>query len=102
MAAARYCWDVVVDETAVVDVEVGLTVVDVEVGLTVVDVEVGLTVVDVEVGLTVVDVEVGLTVVDVEVGGVAAFGELEQAAARTASPIKTMCLAFIEPPRLQT
>jgi hypothetical protein len=50
----------------------------------------------------VVDVEAGLTVVDVEVDGVAAGGELEQAAARTASPIKAMCLALIEPPRLQT
>jgi len=83
VAAARNCWDAFVDETAVVDV-------------------VGLTVVDVEVGLTVVDVEAGLTVVDVEVDGVAAGVELEQAAARTASPIRTMCLAFIEPPRLQT
>ncbi|MGO9583805.1 MAG: hypothetical protein ACLP36_13485 [Acidimicrobiales bacterium] len=92
VAAARYCWDALVDETAVVD----------DVGLTVVDVEGGLTVVDVEAGLTVVDVEGGLTVVDVEVDGVAAGVELEQAAARTASPIKTMCPAFIEPPRLQT
>ncbi|MGO9961922.1 MAG: hypothetical protein ACLPUG_00640 [Acidimicrobiales bacterium] len=92
VAAARYCWDAFVDETAVVDV----------VGLTVVDVEAALTVVDVEVGLTVVDVETGLTAVDVEVDGAAAGGELEQAAARTASPIKTMCLAFIEPPCLQT
>jgi hypothetical protein len=57
-------------------------------------------VVDVEVGLTVVDVEAGLTVVEVD-GGDAGV-ELEQAAARTASPIKTMCLAFIEPPRLHT
>jgi hypothetical protein len=62
----------------------------------VVDVEVGLTVV--EVGLTVVDVEVGLTVVDVEVGGVAAGLGLEQAAAKTASPITTMYFAFIDPP----
>jgi hypothetical protein len=77
-------------------------VVDVEVGLTVVDVEVGLTVVDVEVGLTVVDVEVGLTVVDVEVGGVAAGLGLEQAAAKTASPITTMYFAFIDPPCLPT
>jgi uncharacterized protein YuzE len=83
VAAARNCWAAFVGETAVVDV-------------------VGLTVVDVEAGLTVVDVEVGLTVVDVEVDGVAVGVELEQAAARTASPIKTMCLAFIEPPRLQT
>jgi hypothetical protein len=75
-------------------------VVDVEVGLTVV--EVGLTVVDVEVGLTVVDVEVGLTVVDVEVGGVAAGLGLEQAAAKTASPITTMYFAFIDPPCLPT
>ena len=79
VAAARNCWDAFVDETAVVDV-------------------VGLTVVDVEAGLTVVDVEAGPTLVDVEVDA----GVLEQAAARTASPIKTMCLAFIEPPRLQT
>jgi hypothetical protein len=57
-------------------------------------------VIDVEVGLTVVSVEAGLTVVDV--GGVAVGVELEQAAARTASPTKTMCLAFIKPPRLQT
>jgi hypothetical protein len=91
VAAARNCWDALVDETAVVDV-----------GLTVVDVEVGLTVVDVEVGLTVVDVEVGLTVVDVEVDGVAAGLALEQAAAKTASPITTMYLAFIEPPRSPT
>ena len=77
-------------------------VVDVEVGLTVVDVEFGLTVVDVEVGLTVVDVEVGLTVVDVEVGGVAAGLGLEQAAAKTASPITTMYFAFIDPPCLPT
>jgi hypothetical protein len=97
VAAARNCWDAFVDETAVVDV-VGLIVVDVEVGLTVVDVEVGLTVVDVEVGLTVVDVEVGLTVVDVEVDGAAAGLGLEQAAARTASPITTMYFAFIDPP----
>jgi len=97
VAAARNCWDAFVDETAVVDV-VGLTVVDVEAGLTVVDVEAGPTVVDVEAGLTVVDVEAGPTLVDVEVDA----GVLEQAAARTASPIKTMCLAFIEPPRLQT
>ena len=69
------------------------------VGATVVDVEVGLTVVDVEAGLTVVDVEAGLTDVDVEVEGVAAGLELEQAAAKTASPITTMYLAFIEPPR---
>jgi hypothetical protein len=55
---------------------------------------VGATVVDVEVGLTVVDVEAGLTVVDVAAGL-----ELEQAAAKTASPITTMYLAFIEPPR---
>jgi hypothetical protein len=93
VAAARNCWEAFVDETVVVDV-VGLTVVDVEVGLTVV--------VEVEVGLTVVEVEAGLIVVEVEVDGVAAGGELEQAAARTASPINTMCLAFIEPPRLQT
>jgi hypothetical protein len=91
----------------VVDVEAGLTVVDVGAGLTVVDVEVGLTVVDVEAGLTVVDVEAGLTVVDVEVDGVDADLPPEQAAVRTASPsraipIETMCLAFIEPPRLQT
>jgi hypothetical protein len=95
----------------VVDV-VGLTVVDVDdtvvvdvVGLTVVDVD-DTVVVDV-VGLTVVDVDAGLTVVDVEVDGVDADLPLEQAAVRTASPIKTipietMCLAFIEPPRLQT
>jgi len=74
VAAARYCWDALVDETVVVDV----------------------------VGLAVVDVEVGLTVVDVEVDGVAAGLELEQAAARSTSPIKTMCLALIEPPRLRT
>jgi len=97
VAAARYCWDAFVDETAVVDV-VGLTVVDVEVGLTVVDVVVGLTVVDVVVGLTVVDVEAGLTVVDVEVDGAAAGLGLEQAAAKTASPITTMYFAFIDPP----
>ncbi|MGO9148539.1 MAG: hypothetical protein ACLQFX_02490 [Acidimicrobiales bacterium] len=97
VAAARYCWDASVDETAVVDV-VGLTVVDVVVGLTVVDVVVGLTVVDVVVGLTVVDVVVGLTVVDVEVDGAAAGLGLEQAAAKTASPITTMYFAFIDPP----
>ncbi|MGD0286639.1 MAG: hypothetical protein ABSC31_09745 [Acidimicrobiales bacterium] len=79
VAAARNCWDAFVDETAVVDV-------------------VGLIVVDVEVGLTVVDVEVGLTVVDVEVDGAAAGLGLEQAAARTASPITTMYFAFIDPP----
>ena len=88
VAAARNCWDAFVDETAVVDV----------VGLTVVDVEVGLTVVDVVVGLTVVDVEAGLTVVDVEVDGAAAGLGLEQAAAKTASPITTMYFAFIDPP----
>ena len=99
VAAARNCWDAFVDETAVVDVvELGLTVVDVEVALTVVDVEVGLTVVDVELGLTVVDVEVGLTVVDVEVDGAAAGLGLEQAAAKTTSPITTMYFAFIDPP----
>jgi hypothetical protein len=85
VAAARNCWDAFVDETAVVDV-------------------VGLTVVDVEAGLTVVDVEAGLTVVDVEVVGVVGGVELEQAAARTATPIKTMCLAFMSLPacRLET
>jgi hypothetical protein len=97
VAAARNCWDASVDETAVVEV-VGLTVVDVEAGLTVVDVELGLTVVDVELGLTVVDVELGLTVVDVEVDGAAAGLGLEQAAAKTASPITTMYFAFIDPP----
>ncbi|MGO8721413.1 MAG: hypothetical protein ACLQRM_01550 [Acidimicrobiales bacterium] len=83
VAAARYCWDAFAEEVADVDV-------------------VGPTVVEVETGLVVVDVEVGLTVVDVEVEGVAAGGELEQATARTASPIKAMYLTFIEPPRLET
>ncbi|MFZ2057198.1 MAG: hypothetical protein WAV54_07300 [Acidimicrobiales bacterium] len=73
VAAARNCWDAFAGETVV-----GGTV-----------------------ELTVVDVEVGLTVVDVglDVDGVAAGLELEQPAAKIISPITTMHLAFIDPPR---
>jgi len=59
---------------------------------------VGFRVVDVDVE----DVEVELTVVGTELGGVTVGVLLEQAAARSASPVTMMCHAFIGPPRSPT